>query len=181
MALALNVFKTVTSICPTSPVGIFTASTGYTGVVLLAQAANVGSQTRTISLSHERTVSGIAVTTEVVKNLPIPASDTANLLAGKLVLETDDILEWVQHYHNVHNPDSPYPQMFPNSHTIGRYFAACYKPFQYLLEVATNDDEYAQKWIDNISHIINQEYTPHNADDILESMYNYYRNQNNCV
>ena len=92
MALALNVFKTVTSICPTSPVGIFTASTGYTGVVLLAQAANVGSQTRTISLSHERTVSGIAVTTEVVKNLPIPASDTANLLAGKLVLETDDIL-----------------------------------------------------------------------------------------
>tara|TARA_B100000575_G_scaffold249378_1_gene215731 strand:- start:588 stop:929 length:342 start_codon:yes stop_codon:yes gene_type:complete len=92
MALALNVFKTVTSVVPTSPVGIFTASTGYTGVVLLAQAANIGSQTRKISLSHQRTVSGIVVTTEVVKDLPIPASDTANLLAGKLVLETDDIL-----------------------------------------------------------------------------------------
>ena len=92
MALALNVFKTVTSICPTSPVGIFTASTGYTGVVLLAQAANVGSQTRTISVSHERSVSGIAVTTVNVKELPIPTNDTANLLAGKLVLETDDIL-----------------------------------------------------------------------------------------
>ena len=92
MALALNVFKTVTSVVPTSPVGIFTASTGYTGVVLLAQAANIGSQTRTISVSHERSVSGIAVTTEIVKGLPIPTNDTANLLAGKLVLETDDIL-----------------------------------------------------------------------------------------
>ena len=92
MALALNVFKTVTSICPTSPVGIFTASTGYTGVVLLAQAANVGAQTYTVSLSHERSVSGIAVTTEIIKDLPIQSSDTANLLAGKLVMETGDTL-----------------------------------------------------------------------------------------
>ena len=93
MALALNVFKTVTKIAPTSPVGIYTASTGYTGVVLLAQAANVGSSTKTVSLSHERTTAGIAVTTEIVKDLPIEASDTANLLAGKLVLETDDVLK----------------------------------------------------------------------------------------
>lgn len=93
MALALNVFKTVTKIAPTSPVGIYTASTGYTGVVLLAQAANVGSVTKTVSLSHVRTTAGIAVTTEIVKDLPIEASDTANLLAGKLVLETDDVLK----------------------------------------------------------------------------------------
>ena len=92
MALALNVFKTVTSVVPTSPVGIFTASTGYTGVVLLAQAANVGAQTYTVSLSHERSVSGIAVTTEIIKDLPIQSSDTANLLAGKLVMETGDTL-----------------------------------------------------------------------------------------
>ena len=93
MALALNVFKTVTKIAPTSPVGIYTASTGYTGVVLLAQAANVGSSTKTVSLSHVRTTAGIAVTTEIVQDLPIEASDTANLLAGKLVLETDDVLK----------------------------------------------------------------------------------------
>tara|TARA_B100001996_G_C18638273_1_gene584580 strand:- start:560 stop:901 length:342 start_codon:yes stop_codon:yes gene_type:complete len=92
MALALNVFQTVPYVAPTSAVGIYTAPTGYTGVVLLAQAANVGSQTRTVSLSHERSVSGVAVTTEIVKDLPIEASDTANLLPGKLVLETDDIL-----------------------------------------------------------------------------------------
>ena len=92
MALALNVFQTVTKVAPTEPVGIYTAPVGYTGVVLLAQAANVGSQTRTVSLSHERSITGVAVTTEIIKNLPIESSDTANLLAGKLVLETGDIL-----------------------------------------------------------------------------------------
>ena len=92
MALALNVFQTVTKVAPTEPVGIYTAPVGYTGVVLLAQAANVGSQTRTVSLSHERSVTGVAVTTEIIKNLPIESSDTANLLAGKLVLETGDTL-----------------------------------------------------------------------------------------
>ena len=88
MALALNVFQTVTKVAPTSAVGIYTAPVGYTGVILLAQAANVGSVTRTVSISHKRD----SVTTEIVKDLPIEASDTANLLPGKLVLETNDVL-----------------------------------------------------------------------------------------
>jgi len=92
MALALNVFKTVTKIAPTSAVGIYTAPVGYTGVVLLAQAANIGNNTQTVSFSHQRTISGIAVTTEILKDFPISASDTANLLSGKLVLETGDTL-----------------------------------------------------------------------------------------
>ena len=89
MALALNVFKTITQVAPTSPVGIYTASVGYSGVVLLAQAANVGSDTQTVSLSHKRD----SVTTEIVKTLPIEASDTANLLPGKLVCEAGDIIQ----------------------------------------------------------------------------------------
>jgi len=93
MALALNVFKTITQVAPTSPVGIYTASTGYSGVVLLAQAANVGSDTQTVSISHQRSVAGTAVTTEIVKTLPIEASDTANLLPGKLVCEAGDIIQ----------------------------------------------------------------------------------------
>ncbi len=92
MALALNVFKTVTKIATTNAVGIYTAPVGYTGVVLLAQAANIGNNTQTISFSHQRTTAGIAVTTEIVKNFPISASDTANLVAGKLVLESGDVL-----------------------------------------------------------------------------------------
>ena len=88
MALALNVFQTVPYVAPTGAVGIYTAPVGYTGVVLLAQAANVGSATRTVSLSFKRD----STTTEIVKDLPIEASDTANLLPGKLVLETGDVL-----------------------------------------------------------------------------------------
>ena len=92
MALALNVFKTVAKVVPTSAVGIYTAPVGYTGVVLLAQATNVDSNTYTVSFSHQRTISGVAVTTEIVKNFAIPGNDTANLLNGKLVLETGDSL-----------------------------------------------------------------------------------------
>lgn len=92
MALALNVFKTVTKIAPLSPVGIYTAPVGYTGVVLLAQVTNIDSNTHTVSFSHKRTTAGIAVTTEIVKNFPIPANDTANLLSGKLVIESNDVL-----------------------------------------------------------------------------------------
>jgi hypothetical protein len=92
MALALNVFKTVTKIATTNAVGIYTAPVGYTGVVLLAQATNIGSDTQTVSFSHQRTTAGIAVTTEILKSYPISSSDTANLLAGKLVLESGDVL-----------------------------------------------------------------------------------------
>lgn len=92
MALALNIFKTVTQVIPTSSVGIYTAPVGYAGVVLLAQVANTGSQTETVTFSHQRTISGIAVTTEIVKDFPIPANDSASFLDGKLVLESNDVL-----------------------------------------------------------------------------------------
>jgi hypothetical protein len=92
MALALNIFKTVTKVATTNAVGIYTAPVGYTGVVLLAQTANVGNNTQTVSFSHQRTVSGIAVTTEILKDFPVSTNDTANLLAGKLVLESGDVL-----------------------------------------------------------------------------------------
>jgi hypothetical protein len=92
MALALNVFKTITKIATTSPVGIYTAPVGYTGVVLLSQASNIDSTTHTVSFSHKRTTAGIAVTTEIIKDFPISSSDTANLLSGKLVLESGDSL-----------------------------------------------------------------------------------------
>ena len=92
MALALNVFRTVTKVATTSVVGIYTAPVGYTGVVLLAQAANIGGNTQIVSFSHKRTTSGIAVTAEILKDFPISANDTANLLAGKLVVESGDAL-----------------------------------------------------------------------------------------
>jgi hypothetical protein len=92
MALALNVFQTVVGIVSTIPVDIYTAPVGYTGVVLLAQVANIGETSQDISLSHQRSVVGVAVTTEMLKQYPISGNDTANLLSGKLVLESGDKL-----------------------------------------------------------------------------------------
>ena len=92
MALALNVFQTVVGIVSTSPVSVYTAPVGYTGVVLLAQVANIGTTSQDISLSHQRTIVGVAVTTEMLKQFPISGNDTANLLSGKLVLESGDKL-----------------------------------------------------------------------------------------
>jgi len=93
MPLPLNIYQTVTSVVGVNTVGIYTAPVGYSGVVLLAQAANISNNTRTVSLSHKRTSAGIAVTTEIVKDLPIPANDSVNLLFGKLILETGDTLQ----------------------------------------------------------------------------------------
>ena len=92
MALAQNVFRTITNVVPSNPVGIYTAPVGYSGVVLLASATNIGTSTQTISFSHERSVAGVTVTTEVLKTFPIESSDTANLLSGKLVLESGDTI-----------------------------------------------------------------------------------------
>ena len=88
MALALNIFQTVTAVVSTSPTVIYTAPVGYTGVILLAQVTNVGTNSADVTLVHRRS----STDTEMLKNYPISASDTANLLAGKLVLESGDRL-----------------------------------------------------------------------------------------
>ena len=88
MALALNVFQTITAVVDTSPTVVYTAPVGYTGVVLLAQVANVGATSEDITLLHRRSLTD----TEMLKEFPIASSDTANLLAGKLVLESGDKL-----------------------------------------------------------------------------------------
>ena len=88
MALQLNVFQTITAVVSTSPTEVYTAPVGYTGVVLLAQVANIGATSADVTLIHRRS----STDTEMLKNFPIAASDTANLLAGKLVLESGDKL-----------------------------------------------------------------------------------------
>lgn len=92
MALALNVYKTITSVASTSAVGIYTAPVGYAGVVLLAQVANIGSQTYTVTVSHQRSVAGTAVTTEIVKDYAVPANDSVSVLDGRLIMESNDVL-----------------------------------------------------------------------------------------
>jgi Na+-transporting NADH:ubiquinone oxidoreductase subunit NqrB len=88
MALALNVFQTITAVVSLSDDEVYTAPTGYTGVVLLCQVANIGSTTESVDLIHRRS----STDTELLKNFPISGNDTANLLSGKLVLESGDKL-----------------------------------------------------------------------------------------
>jgi hypothetical protein len=88
MALALNVFKTVTAVVGVATTSIYTAPVGYTGVVLLAQVTNIGSTSQDISFTHRRS----STDTEILKQFPISGNDTANLLPGKLVLESGDRL-----------------------------------------------------------------------------------------
>ena len=90
-AAAVIQFDTITQVVGTNTVGIYTAPAGYTGVVLLAQVTNTDSVTKSVSFGHRRS----GTDTEIVKNLAIPASDTANLLPGKLVVETGDTLTMV--------------------------------------------------------------------------------------
>jgi len=92
MALPLNIFKTITNVVSTNSVGIYTAPVGYASVVILAQVANTGNTTATVTFSHQRTVAGSAVTTEIVKDFAIPSKDSASFLDGKLVLESNDVL-----------------------------------------------------------------------------------------
>lgn len=87
-AAAVNVFRTITHVVGLTTVGIYTAPVGYTGVVLLSQVTNTDLSTQTVSFSYRKN----GTDTEIIKNLAIPSGDTANLLSGKLVIETGDSL-----------------------------------------------------------------------------------------
>ena len=92
MAIAVNVFRTFTQTVGTMSSIFYTAPSGYTGVVLLSQVTNLGSQTHTMTFNYKRTANGSNIETPIVKDLAIPSSDTANLLSGKLVVESGDSL-----------------------------------------------------------------------------------------
>ena len=88
MAAAVNVFRTYTETVGLTTSVFYTAPVGYTGVVLLAQVTNKGTSTHTMSFGYRRSGND----TEIIMDLAVPASDTANLLSGKLVVESGDKL-----------------------------------------------------------------------------------------
>ena len=88
MALPLNVFKTVNVVASTSATEIYTAPVGYTGVVLMAQAANIDSTSHDVTFSHKRS----STVTELTKSTPIPGNDALAMVTGRLVLEPGDKL-----------------------------------------------------------------------------------------
>jgi hypothetical protein len=86
MAIAINLFKTVTANVTTTGTSVYTAPAGYTTVVLLAQVSNIGSTLLTVSADHVRSGS----VTNIITDAPLPVSDALSLLSGKLILQTGD-------------------------------------------------------------------------------------------
>jgi hypothetical protein len=86
MALKLNTYKTITQIVPTSPIVVYTAPVGYTGVVLLGQVTNISTTSYDVTLIHKRGT----IETEIAKDFPIQGNDALNLISGKLFLESGD-------------------------------------------------------------------------------------------
>ena len=86
MAIALNIFKTVTANVTTTGNVVYTAPAGYSTVVLLAQVSNTGANVITVSADHVRSGNH----TSILTNGELPPNDSMNLLFGKLILQTGD-------------------------------------------------------------------------------------------
>jgi hypothetical protein len=83
MALALNVFRTVTAALTTASTTAYTAPVSYTGIVLLAQIANVNGTAGTVTVSVTTPDSTV---TELLKDFPVAADDSVSAVSGKLVI-----------------------------------------------------------------------------------------------
>lgn len=89
MAIALNVFKTVTAELTTTPTTIYTAPSGYDAIILMAQISNVTATATTVTFSH---VDG-STTTELVKDFPVPGNDAVAATTGKLVIQSSHSIQ----------------------------------------------------------------------------------------
>lgn len=87
MALPLNVFRTIANDVPTSGAEIYTAPTGYSTIVLLAQTCNAGASPENVTFAHKRGSTEIPI----VWDYEIPVSETLPMVQ-RLVLETGDKL-----------------------------------------------------------------------------------------
>lgn len=83
---ALNVFRTVAGVIPTSASVIYEAPEGYSSIILMAQISNTASATANATFSH---IKG-STTTELIKDYEIPTKDAASAVTGKLVLQTGE-------------------------------------------------------------------------------------------
>jgi hypothetical protein len=101
--IPLNTFKTKTKVLDTnSTATVYVAPIGVTSIILMAQVANVDpNDAHTITFSHHRRFRVLPdaqgnnaqdpnVTTELVMNFEVPPNDSASLITGKMILESQD-------------------------------------------------------------------------------------------
>jgi phage-related tail fiber protein len=87
MPAALNNFRTVTATVTDTIANVYTAPSGYSSVVLLAQVSNLTGSTITVS-GNIYQITGNNVS--LVQAAPLPANDAINLVGGRLILQTGD-------------------------------------------------------------------------------------------
>jgi hypothetical protein len=99
--IPLNTFKTKTALLGNSPsTNVYVAPVGVTSIVLMAQVANISTQTQIVTFVHSRNRPVLADaqgnggqstgTSYLVRNFAVPASDAASILTGKLIIESFD-------------------------------------------------------------------------------------------
>ena len=100
--IPLNTFSTMTKILDTnSSATIYTAPIGVTAIILMAQVSNVDTIDRSVSFTHHRNFRVLPnaqgnngqdanVDTELVKGFLIPPADSASLITGKMIVESQD-------------------------------------------------------------------------------------------
>ena len=100
--LPLNKFLTKTAVLSTSTTSsVYTAPIGVTAIVLMAQVANVSTETHTVTLEHFRykTVLPDAqgfggqpgnTPSVLVNQFAVPPNDAGTVLSGKLIIEELD-------------------------------------------------------------------------------------------
>jgi len=87
MPAALNTFRTVTADVTDSIANVYTAPSGYSTVVLLAQVSNLSGGTILVSGNvYQLAGNNVAL----VQNAPCPSEDAINLVGGRLILQTGD-------------------------------------------------------------------------------------------
>jgi hypothetical protein len=82
--MAINRFENVTHSVTDTSTTIYTAPTGFSAIVILAQATNVTANTSNITFAVEESGGN---TTFLAYEQSIPSNDAAGLLTGKLVLK----------------------------------------------------------------------------------------------
>jgi len=110
--LPLNTFKTKTAVLTTGTASkVYTAPIGTTAIILMAQVANISSQTHYVSFSHFRNRPILAdaqgngaqaarTTSTLVMSYAVPANDAASPLSGKMIVES---LDSIQAYADANN------------------------------------------------------------------------------
>jgi hypothetical protein len=104
--IPLNTFKTKTRLLTgysvnTSTVTAYVAPIGVTSIILMAQVANLSTQTQTVSFLHYRKrpvlrdaqgngAQDAETPSFLVKEFAIPPGDAGSVLAGKLIIESLD-------------------------------------------------------------------------------------------